>query len=60
MPLGTSDSGLRAKGETEQAIARGEVHIEMIEAHQHTDLAGPSARGDLHSRVEITLSHAVG
>ncbi|MDX3116017.1 hypothetical protein [Streptomyces scabiei] len=40
---GTSDSGFRAEVESEQAIARGEVYMEMIEAHQHTDLAGPSA-----------------
>ncbi|MFD0008238.1 hypothetical protein ACFVJ4_38450 [Streptomyces sp. NPDC127178] len=42
-PLGTSDSGFRAEVESEQAIARGEVYMEMIEAHQHLDLAGPSA-----------------
>jgi hypothetical protein len=42
-PLGTSDSGFRAEVESEQAIARGEVYMEMIEAHQHADLAGPSA-----------------
>ncbi|MGW0577700.1 hypothetical protein ACWD25_17390 [Streptomyces sp. NPDC002920] len=40
---GTSDSGFRAEVESEQAIARGEVYMEMIEAHQHLDLAGPSA-----------------
>ncbi|MEU9271919.1 hypothetical protein AB0E04_41920 [Streptomyces sp. NPDC048251] len=42
-PLGTSDSGFRAEVESEQAIVRGEVYMEMIEAHQHLDLAGPSA-----------------
>ncbi|MFI7356185.1 hypothetical protein ACIBTP_19830 [Streptomyces avidinii] len=40
---GTSDSGFRAEVESEQAIARGEVYMEMIEAHQHLNLAGPSA-----------------
>lgn len=40
---GTSDSGFRAEVESEQAIARGEGYMEMIEAHQHLDLAGPSA-----------------
>ncbi|MBP5898107.1 hypothetical protein [Streptomyces scabiei] len=40
---GTSDSGFRAEVESEQAIVRGEVYMEMIEAHQHLDLAGPSA-----------------
>ncbi|MFE7277841.1 hypothetical protein [Streptomyces sp. NPDC057623] len=40
---GTSDSGFRAEVESEQAITRGEIYMEMIEAHQHLDLAGPSA-----------------
>ncbi|WP_217234651.1 hypothetical protein [Streptomyces sp. AC555_RSS877] len=40
---GTSDSGFRAEVESEQAIARGEVFMEMIDAHEHLDLAGPSA-----------------
>ena len=40
---GTSDSGFRAEVESEQAMARGEVYIEMTEAHQHLDLGGPSA-----------------
>ncbi|MEV8563642.1 hypothetical protein AB0478_46290 [Streptomyces sp. NPDC051917] len=39
---GTSDSGFRAEVEGEQAMARGEVYMEMIEGHPHTDLAGPS------------------
>ncbi|MFE6065355.1 hypothetical protein [Streptomyces sp. NPDC056525] len=42
-PLGTSASGFRAEVESEQAMARGEDYTEMIETHQHTDLAGPSA-----------------
>jgi integrase len=40
---GTSDSGFRAEVESEQAITRGEGYMEMIEAHQYLDLAGPSA-----------------
>jgi hypothetical protein len=40
---GTSDSGFRAEVEAEQAMARGEVYMEMIDAHEHTDLQGPSA-----------------
>ncbi|WP_194908949.1 hypothetical protein [Catenulispora rubra] len=40
---GTSDSGFRAEVEAEQAITRGAVYMEMIEAHDHLDLAGPSA-----------------
>ncbi|HEY9332327.1 MAG TPA: hypothetical protein VIS09_29490 [Streptomyces sp.] len=40
---GTSDSGFRAEVESEQAIVRGEFYMEMIEAHPHLDLAGPSA-----------------
>jgi hypothetical protein len=40
---GTSDSGFRAEVEAEQAMARGEVYMEMIEAHEHLDLAGPCA-----------------
>ncbi|MGW0885768.1 hypothetical protein [Streptomyces sp. NPDC002671] len=40
---GTSASGFRAEVESEQALARGETYIAMIDAHEHTDLAGPSA-----------------
>jgi integrase len=40
---GTSDSGFRAEVESEQAIARGEVYMEMIDSHQHAALTGPSA-----------------
>ncbi|MEV6399853.1 hypothetical protein AB0M39_34560 [Streptomyces sp. NPDC051907] len=40
---GTSDSGFRAEVESEQAIARGEVYMEMIDSHQHAGLAGPAA-----------------
>ncbi|WP_016881380.1 hypothetical protein [Rhodococcus sp. DK176] len=40
---GTSDSGFRAEVDSEQAIARGEVYMEMIDSHQHVNLAGPSS-----------------
>ncbi|MFD7487738.1 hypothetical protein [Streptomyces mirabilis] len=40
---GTSSSGFRAEVEAEQAIARGETYIAMIDAHEHTDLTGPSS-----------------
>ncbi|MFE9813053.1 hypothetical protein [Streptomyces sp. NPDC005548] len=40
---GTSASGFRAEVESEQALARGETYIAMIDAHEHTDLTGPSA-----------------
>ncbi|MER0485083.1 hypothetical protein ABR737_43330 [Streptomyces sp. Edi2] len=40
---GTSTSGFRAEVESEQALARGEIYIAMIDAHEHTDLTSPSA-----------------
>lgn len=40
---GTSDSGFRAEVESEQALARGEHLLAMIDAHEHTQLAGPAA-----------------
>jgi hypothetical protein len=40
---GTSDSGFRAEVESEQALARGEHLLAMIDAHEHTHLAGPAA-----------------
>ncbi|MFJ2218404.1 hypothetical protein ACIQVO_40150 [Streptomyces sp. NPDC101062] len=40
---GTSASGFRAEVESEQALARGEIYIEMIDAHEHTMMTGPSA-----------------
>ncbi|MFJ5924668.1 hypothetical protein ACIQF6_18915 [Kitasatospora sp. NPDC092948] len=40
---GTSASGFRAEVESEQALARGEAYTAMIDAHEHTDLSGPSA-----------------
>ncbi|CQR61818.1 hypothetical protein [Streptomyces leeuwenhoekii] len=40
---GTSDSGFRAEVESEQALARGEHYMTMVDAHEHEDLAGPAA-----------------
>jgi hypothetical protein len=40
---GTSDSGFRAEVESEQALARGEHLLAMIDAHDHQQLAGPAA-----------------
>lgn len=40
---GTRDSGFRAEVESEQALARGEGYLAMIEAHTHTGLRGPAA-----------------
>ncbi|MDN5916468.1 MAG: hypothetical protein L0I76_15435 [Pseudonocardia sp.] len=40
---GTSESGFRAEVESEQALARGEHLLAMIDAHQHDQLAGPAA-----------------
>jgi hypothetical protein len=40
---GTSDSGFRAEVESEQALARGEHLLAMIDRHEHTNLAGPAA-----------------
>jgi hypothetical protein len=40
---GTSDSGFRAEVESEQALARGEQLLAMIDQHEHTNLAGPAA-----------------
>lgn len=40
---GTSDSGFRAEVEAEQALARGEHLLAMIDKHDHECLSGPSA-----------------
>jgi hypothetical protein len=40
---GTSDSGFRAEAEAEQALARGEHLLAMIDKHDHECLSGPSA-----------------
>jgi integrase len=40
---GTSSSGFRAEVESEQAIARGEHLLAMIDQHEHQHLTGPGA-----------------
>ena len=40
---GTSDSGFRAEVEAEQALARGEHLLAMIDKHDHEHLTGPAA-----------------
>ena len=40
---GTSDSGFRAEVEAEQALARGEELLAMVDQHDHTHLLGPAA-----------------
>jgi len=48
---GTSDSGFRAEVESEQALARGEHYLAMVDAHEHTALTGPAA-GEAARRLE--------
>ena len=43
MPLGISVSGFRAEVEAEQALARGEHLLALIDKHVHQHLAGPAA-----------------
>lgn len=40
---GNSDSGFRAEVEAEEALARGEHLLAMIDQHEHRELAGPAA-----------------
>lgn len=40
---GTSSSGFRAEVESEQAIARGEHLLAMIDQHEHQQMTGPAA-----------------
>ncbi|ASR39967.1 hypothetical protein BAY61_32310 (plasmid) [Prauserella marina] len=40
---GTSESGFRAEVESEQALARGEQLLAMVDQHEHKNLAGPAA-----------------
>lgn len=48
---GTSDSGFRAEVEAEEALARGEHLLAMIEQHDHTTLSGPAAE-EAYRRLE--------
>jgi hypothetical protein len=52
---GTSESGFRAEVEGEQALARGEHLIEIIDAHQHKELSGPSAEEAVRRLEEFGL-----
>jgi hypothetical protein len=40
---GTSDSGFRAEVEAEQALARGEHLLAIIDKHEHEHMTGPAA-----------------
>lgn len=40
---GTSESGFRAEVEAEEALARGEHLLAMIDRHEHTTLVGPGS-----------------
>ncbi|MFG2592359.1 hypothetical protein [Streptomyces sp. NPDC048438] len=42
-PIGTSDSGFRAEVESEQALARGERLLAMVDAPEHHQMEGPAA-----------------
>jgi len=50
---GTSDSGFRAEVESEQALARGEHLLAMIDAHEHRQLTGPGAAEAAHRLDEF-------
>jgi hypothetical protein len=53
---GTSDSGFRAEVESEQALARGEHLLAMIDQHEHKTLAGPASEEAAH-RLEQFGEH---
>ncbi|WP_145940856.1 hypothetical protein [Corynebacterium glyciniphilum] len=48
---GTSESGFRAEVEAEEALARGEELLALIDRNEHTELAGPAA-GEARRRLE--------
>ena len=50
---GTSDSGFRAEAESEQAIARGEHLLALIDRHDHGPLTGPAADEALRRLEEL-------
>jgi hypothetical protein len=50
---GTSDSGFRAEVEAEQALARAEHLLAMIDRHEHTQLRGPAAAEAQHRLTEL-------
>ncbi|RAY12952.1 hypothetical protein DPM19_23395 [Actinomadura craniellae] len=49
--VGTSESGLRAEVESEQALNCGEYLVDMIDAHRYWDLTRPGAQ-DAVARLE--------
>lgn len=53
---GTSDSGFRAEVESEQALARGEHLMAMIDTDEHNQLSGPSA-AEAHRRLTEFGAH---
>jgi hypothetical protein len=54
---GTSSSGFRAEVESEQAIARGEHLLAMIDQHEHQQLTGPAA-AEAADRLASFAGHA--
>jgi len=54
---GTSDSGFSGEVESEQAIARSEHLLAMIDQHEHTNFAGPAA-AEARRRLEEFGQHA--
>jgi hypothetical protein len=54
---GTTDSGFRAEVESEQALARGERLLAMIDQHEHPNFAGPAA-GEAARRLDEFGQHA--
>lgn len=54
LPFGTSASGFRAEVESEQALARGEDLLAMVDQHQHHNLVGPAADEGARRLTELT------
>lgn len=53
---GTSDSGFRAEVEAEQALARGEHLLALVDQHEHVRLTGPAA-DEAERRLEEMNDH---
>ena len=54
---GTSSSGFRAEVESEQALARGEHLLAMIDGHEHLHMDGP-ARAEVARRLQDFAGNA--
>jgi hypothetical protein len=54
---GTSDSGFRAEVESEQALARGEHLLAMIDRHEHTALTGPACPEAARRLDDLSRDH---